>query len=922
MTKRSLLHRCIHASKKMLPAAALLFLGTNTSSAQLIYGLSNGNLIAFNATNPGSLLANLPITGITAGQTISGMDYRPQTGQLYALGYDASNGNAQLYTIVRTTGAATAVNATPINLALGNGKIGFDFNPTVDRIRVVGSNNANYRLNPITGAIAATDLSLAFASGDVNFGTDPSVGAAAYTNSYIASTSTTLYDYDDSLNVFATQIPPNNGTLNTIGSSGISVNLADPSSDLDIYFNPMTMQNVAYFAANTGASTIDALYSVNLSTGAATSIGSIGVPVQDIACFISRSIPGTVTGNLLYAITSGNFLIGFDSNLPSVIRAAFPVTGITVGQTIVGMDSRPLTGQIYLMGYNSTTGESQLYVIDRNTGVATVVNATPVVLALGTGKVSFDFNPTVDRIRVVGSNNINYRLNPLTGGIAATDLDLAFAAGDVNAGVDPSVGTVAYTNSYIGSTSTTLYDYDDSLNVFATQLPPNNGTLNTVGSSGISVNLADPSSDLDIVFNPATSTNTAFFSANTGASANDVLYTVSLSTGAATSVGMIGYGIAVRDITAYINAKAPNGFTGELVYALNSSNFLLGFDSDSPQIIKAAYPVTGITAGQVVVGLDFRPSNKLLYALGYNSTNGQSQLYTVNRNTGAATAINATPVVLPLGTGDVGFDFNPVVDKIRVVGANGANFRVEPSTGAILATDISLAYASGDANFGATPAVGTVAYANSFAGATTTTLYDYDNSLNILATQLPPNNGTLNTIGSSGIMLNPADASADLDIYYDNSTMSNSAFLSANTGTATFDMFYSVDLMTGGATAINKVGFGIAVRDIAIYPVKVNSMRYADILDRDIDGIDEAYQLSVYPNPVVGTAFISLETKVATDAKIMITDLTGRVVKSVSQSYEAGLHTTEWNTSDMQAGIYFVTVAANNSTQTVKLIVQ
>ena len=73
------------------------------------------------------------------------------------------------------TGAATAVNATPIALALGTGKIGFDFNPTVDRIRVTSSNRANFRLNPVDGSIAATDTQLAYATTDANAGQTPGV---------------------------------------------------------------------------------------------------------------------------------------------------------------------------------------------------------------------------------------------------------------------------------------------------------------------------------------------------------------------------------------------------------------------------------------------------------------------------------------------------------------------------------------------------------------------------------------------------------------------------------------------------------------------------------------------------------------------------------------------------------------------------
>ena len=58
------------------------------SKAQLTYGLSGNHLISFDATTPAVLLSNVPITGITSGQAIEGMDFRPLTGQLYAFGYN------------------------------------------------------------------------------------------------------------------------------------------------------------------------------------------------------------------------------------------------------------------------------------------------------------------------------------------------------------------------------------------------------------------------------------------------------------------------------------------------------------------------------------------------------------------------------------------------------------------------------------------------------------------------------------------------------------------------------------------------------------------------------------------------------------------------------------------------------------------
>jgi len=538
--------------------AATLGFAQNLRS-QTVYALSGNNLISFSATAPGTVLGSATISGISAGQEVVGLDFRPNTGELYALAYSQSSGSARLYTLNLSTGAATPIGAAAITLQANMGKVSMDFNPTVDRIRVTGSNKSNYRLHPVTGALAATDTDLAFATADPNAAANPSVGTVGYTNSYIGSTSTTLYNYDDLLNVLTTQIPPNNGTLNTVGASGITVNPNDPSSDMDIWFDAAAGVNRAYLAANTGTDMADNLYSLNLMTGATTLIGKIGtgMAVSDIAVLIDRTVPSKVTGRMAYALTSGNNLISFDTDLPGTVRRVVGVTGVAMGQTLVGTDFRPATGELFGLGYNSATGEARLYTLDVSTGAATAVGMAPVTLRTGMGKVSMDFNPTVDRIRVTGSDNSNYRLHPVTGALAATDMNLAYTPTDPNAGINPSVGAGAYTNSFGGSTTTTLYNYDDSLNVLTTQIPPNNGTLNTIGTSGITVNLADQTADMDIVYNHFSGTNTAYLSANVGTSTFDNLYTLNLATGAVTMVGRIGNGIAVSDLALTLD-PAPS----------------------------------------------------------------------------------------------------------------------------------------------------------------------------------------------------------------------------------------------------------------------------------------------------------------------------------------------------------------------------
>lgn len=543
-----------------LAIAASTFLAVNQSFAQELIAITETDMVVMipNAAAPGSVSAPVAISGLSAGQTIAGSDYRPNTGELIVMGYNATSGETQLYVLNPGTGVASAINATPFVLDLGSGSIGFDFNPTVDRIRVVGANGKNYRLNPVTGSIAATDGILAYAAGDPNFGTSPSMGAAGYTNSYIGTEATTLYVYDESLNILATQNPPNNGVLNTIGSSGIMVNPANRTTDLDIWFNAATRTNMAFLAANT-LNTNDDLYQVNLNTGAATSLGLIGsgMAIKDIAGVINRTLP-PLMGPVLYALTKTNGnLISFDSQNPSVIRSLKSVSGLTAGQILVGLDVRPATRKLYGLGFNSSTSAFQLYLIDNATGAATAVNASAGTLALGNGPVGFDFNPTVDRIRVVSANGNNYRLNPNNGAIAATDVALSYAPGDAQAGRIARVGSVGYINSFNGSTSTTLFGLDDSIANFVSIIPPNSGVLNSIAGGIRMLNLADLSTDLDFYYDSTSSTNWGYLAANVAGSVNDSLYSIN-STGMVGAIGSIGYGIPVRDIASEVTFRNPN----------------------------------------------------------------------------------------------------------------------------------------------------------------------------------------------------------------------------------------------------------------------------------------------------------------------------------------------------------------------------
>lgn len=615
---------------------------------------------------------------------------------------------------------------------------------------------------------------------------------------------------------------------------------------------------------------------------------------------------------VIYGTISNSVLVSFNAASPATITSSVNITGITTGQTIEGLDFRPNTGELYAFGYNKTTNFYQIYKINLTSGIASAIN-TATNIALGNGPIGFDFNPTVDRIRVVSANGGNFRLHPVTGLIAATDGTLSYAAGDPNVGATPKIVAGAYVNSYIGAATTTLFDYDNALNIVAIQSPPNNGSLTTVGSSGIVTETNTPMVDMDIFYDNAASLNRAYLLANTTAGpTTDNLYSVNLATGSTTLIGSIGAANPVSNIAVFINRTLP-ALTGQLAYGLTGNN-LISFDTQNPSFIRTISAITGITAGQAIVGMDFRPANNALYLLGYNSASNTAQVYTVNTTSAIASAITSTPMALMLGTGSVGFDFNPTVDRIRVVANNDANYRLEPTTGTLAATDATLNFAAGDVNFGANPNAGTIAYSNSFSTATTTTLFNYEEVLNIYTTQLPPNNGTLNTIASSGITVNSADPTVDMDIFYDAGTATNLAFLAANTNTETIDRLYSVNLTTGVTSVIGKIGFGIPVRDIAIQTSTLTT------------GITNAVQKAaynfstIYPNPLTEKAIISITNNSVSEIRVY--DVSGRMIEM-----DANLETTgntdiiHWNTSGLAKGLYFVNIIGNSGDkQVIKVI--
>jgi Domain of unknown function (DUF4394)/PEP-CTERM motif len=265
--------------------AALLVVAPGTANAEPILALTTGNvLLRFDSATPGAT-SSLAIAGLGSEQ-ILGIDFRPATKQLFGLG-SASN----LYIIDTLTGNAALVGA--LGTPLSGTSFGVDFNPTVDRLRVTSDADQNLRINPASPAGTGTlvDGMLAYAAGDPAFSANPTVGGSAYTNSFNGATTTTLYGIDVALNTLVTQNPANAGTLFTVGALGF-----DATSLLG--FDISGMSGIAYAAWATAAGP-SALYTINLTTGAAALVGTINTPAGQQVRGLAAPVPEPTSLTLL-----------------------------------------------------------------------------------------------------------------------------------------------------------------------------------------------------------------------------------------------------------------------------------------------------------------------------------------------------------------------------------------------------------------------------------------------------------------------------------------------------------------------------------------------------------------------------------------------------------------------------------------------
>jgi hypothetical protein len=515
---------------------------------RLIALTDNNTLISFDSSNPEQVIST-PVTGIDG--TLLGIDTRPANGLIYGIttanniytidpeGFDSGSFNGS-FTLTDEEESFLLDDALYLNLHTDN----FNGGELRGQIDIELEND-----------IVAFDIPIEESQevGDMSPPDGPAMGA---------------FDviYDDATNTLRIS-----GRFSDLTSSLLPVGEADaegnPQSAIHLH-NGVAGENgpiirnftvddsgsfegVFTLTAEEEALLLNNSLYVNLHTdnfGGGELRGQVTVQVEDDVVALSIPIeesqevgdtvppdgPANGMFDLIYDNSSNHLMV--DGGFDALTSPLFPV----------GAPDAEGNPQSAVHLHNGVAGENGPIIrnLTTNDDVATLVSTLSQPFEGGVVS-GFDFNPVADRLRLVGDNDQNFRINVDTGEVLV-DGNLAFAEDDINAGVNPNITAVAYTNSFAGTTSTALYNIDTLLDTLVLQNPPNDGTLVTVGDLGIDFDVVG---GFDIVSSPDGS-NTAL------AVSDATLYSINLETGAATSLVTIE-GLSEANLLGFVALSNP-----------------------------------------------------------------------------------------------------------------------------------------------------------------------------------------------------------------------------------------------------------------------------------------------------------------------------------------------------------------------------
>lgn len=718
----------------------------------ILYGLSPTNSLVVLADDGERILDGPVIRGPGEGESVVAIDFRPFNGALYAVSRDASQ-RGRLYVVNPASGAAAPVALAGPDLVLA-GAVGMDFNPAAlggtNALRIVTGEGSNYRLvfND-AGATVNVDTPLNSASG----APVPRVGATAYANNRAGmpggggAGGTIQYAIDATSDQLYRVNPPNAGVLTN--GLPLGVDVAEDAA-LDI----VTGSHRAVAILDVGGA--KDLFQIDLATGAATRLRSLGRDIVDLAA----PIPSLVPLPVVYGLTESNALVRFSAAGGPMIPGP-AISGLAEGEVLVGIDFRPLTAELFAVSRDAAN-VGRVYRIDVASGTATPVPLSGPQLLL-TGEVDIDFNPAalsgVNALRIVTRDAANYRLVFDASGVgAAVNVDTPLNVAGAPAGTPSQIIATAYANNRAGlpgaagAGGTSQFAIDAGSDLLYRVNPPNGGVLTNGLPLGFDVG-GTGGLDFD------TASDRALAIVGIG----DARWLVEVDPREGGLVPLRTVPGDVKDLAIPMPAVLP----ASSLVGLTASNSLVLIPTDSSPV-TAGPSLLGLTTGESVVGIDFRPFDGRLYALG-RDTNGVGNLYTVEWATGALTPVPLSGGALNLSPA-VGMDFNPAAlggtNALRIVTSEGANYRlVFTPSGATVNIDTPLNLPDAPA-----PRVTATAYSNNRSGlpggggAGGTAQYAIDTTRDALFRVNPPNGGVLTEPKPLGLDIRDA---AGLDLLTD-----------------------------------------------------------------------------------------------------------------------------------------------------------
>jgi hypothetical protein len=281
-----------------------------------------------------------------------------------------------------------------------------------------------------------------------------------------------------------------------------------------------------------------------------------------------------------------------------------------------------------------------------------------------------------------------------------------------------------------------------------------------------------------------------------------------LSSKAKVAAVLLGLALGFGTIAPAWGAGVCPAMPDVSIYGLDTTNTLYK-RSPGAQTWDTLGKVTG-TGAENLIGMDFRPADGQLYAVGDRNTIFRIRLDAVSPDGVPADTISKlqTSFASIFGGGWQSLmDFNPVVDAIRLIGSNRSNYAVTSTNGGLFnqltrQTDMNIV---STIPIKGSPNITAGAYDNNYLGATNTTFYmiDHDNdNFAMVPLAVPGNpNSSSNTAGgvvsSFGAIFDPSAANAltppinftavaGLDVYTDQTVDSFPNFGVATTGSSLY----------------------------------------------------------------------------------------------------------------------------------------